>query len=151
MAEDSAESVLRKWATDDPERVIGPGHPVGDFLEAHAWTVLERAPGALRVRAALPERVINLKGVLFGGFTPTYVDFFGLFVFHSLRAPDEPRRWLNTTRLDVEYFAPIPGPEIEIAGSLLHRRGRSAHIEVRFEDGDTLCALAHLSLLESRP
>ena len=150
MVEESAEATLRQWSTEDPNRVIGRGHPVGDFLDAHAWSVVERAPGRLRVRATLPDRVMNLKGVLFGGFTPTYVDFFGLHVFHSLREPDAPRQWLNTLRLDVEYFAPIRGPEIGIAGEALHRKERTAHIEVRFEDAGTLCALAHLTLLESR-
>jgi acyl-coenzyme A thioesterase PaaI-like protein len=151
MTSNSAEAMLRKWATDDPERVIGRGHPVGDFLDAFDWKILERSRGCMRIRARMPERVMNPRGDLFGGFTPTYVDFFGLHVFHTLREPGEPRQWLNTIRLDVEYFAPIRGPEIEILGETLHRKGRTAHLEIRFEDDGALCALAHLTLLEARP
>ncbi len=151
MTSQSAEAVLRQWSTDDPERVIGRGHPVGDFLDAFDWRVLERAPGVLRVRARLPERVMNPRGDLFGGFTPTYVDFFGLHVFHTVREEGVPRQWLNTIRLEVEYFAPIRGPEMEMRGEVLHRKGRTAHLEIRFEDAGALCALGRLTLLEAKP
>ena len=85
MTTSSAETMLRKWATDDPERVIGRGHPIGDFLDAFDWLILSRSPGCMRIRARMPDRVMNPRGDLFGGFTPTYVDFFGLHVFHTLR------------------------------------------------------------------
>jgi acyl-coenzyme A thioesterase PaaI-like protein len=145
------EQFARRWATDDPERVVGPGHPIGDFLEAPRWRVLERAPGVLRVRAGLPEAVRNPLGELFGGFTPTYVDFLALHVFHTARLEGEPRRWLRTASLRVEYFAPIRGPEFEMTGRVLHRSGRTAHVEVRFHAGDgPLCALAQATLVEAR-
>lgn len=145
------EEFARSWATDDPQRVMGRGHPVGDFLEGHAWRVLERSPGHLRVRAGLPDAVRNPRGELFGGFTPTYVDLFAIFVFQTARPAGEPRRWLSTASLRVEYFAPVHGPEFEIEGRLLHRRGRSGHVEVRFCDvGGELCALAHATLIEQR-
>ena len=41
-SERSVEEMLRRWRSDDPQRVVGRGHPVGDFLEAHEWEVLER-------------------------------------------------------------------------------------------------------------
>lgn len=147
----SVEEFARSWASDDPQRVMGRGHPVGDFLEAYDWRVLERARGRLRVRAALPDAVRNPRGELFGGFTPTYVDLFAIFVFHTTRAPSAPRPWLSTANLRVDYFAPIHGPEFEIDGCVLHRRGRSGHVEVRFCDIDgSLCALALATLIEQR-
>lgn len=145
------EEFARAWATDDPARLVGRGHPVGDFLSAHEWRVLERAPGRLRVRATLSDAVRNPRGELFGGFTPTYVDFFALHVFHTARSPSEPRRWLATANLRVDYFAPIRGPEFEMEGSLLHRSGRTGYIEVRFRALDaTLCALAQATMIERR-
>ncbi len=147
----SVEDFARSWATDDPQRVMGRGHPVGDFLEAHAWRVLERSAGRLRVRAGLPDAVRNPRGELFGGFTPTYVDLFAIFAFHTTRAEGEPRRWLSTASLRVEYFRPIHGPEFEIDGRVIHRSGRTGHVEVRFSDVDgALCALAHATLIERR-
>jgi acyl-coenzyme A thioesterase PaaI-like protein len=145
------EEFARVWVTEDPERLVGRGHPVGDFLDAPEWRVLERSDGRLRVRATLPNAVRNPRGELFGGFTPTYVDFFALHVFHASRGEGEPRRWLATANLRVDYFAPIHGPEFEMAGSMLHRSGRTGHIEVRFSDVDgTLRALAQATLIEQR-
>lgn len=151
MDSGDAEQVLSRWSTDDPERVVAKGHPVGDFLDAHAWRVLAREPGRMRIRASLPDRVMNPKGELFGGFTPTYVDFFALHVFHTSREPGAPRRWLATADLRVDYFAPIHGPEVEIEGCVLHRSGRTGHVQVKFfDDAKGLCALAQVTLIEQR-
>ena len=73
-----SEPIARPWITTDPKRVVGRGHPAGDFLEAWAWEVLEEGDATLRVSAHLPDRVINPRGQLFGGFTPTYVDLIAL-------------------------------------------------------------------------
>ena len=152
MGSEDAEEVIRRWSTDDPDRVVGSGHPVGDFLDAHEWRVLVRESGRMRIRARLPDRVMNPRGVLFGGYTPTYADFFALHVFHSSREPGAPRHWLATADLRVDYFAPIRGPEIEIEGRVLHRGGRTGHVQVEFsDDDDTLCALSQLTLVELRP
>ena len=150
MTAPDIEEIARRWATDDPDRVVGPGHPIGDFLDAPGWRVLERGPGRLRVRAGLPEAVRNPRGDLFGGFTPTFVDFFALHVFHTTRDEGVPRRWLHTASLRVDYFAPIRGPEFEMEGSVLHRSGRTGHVEVRFHCGDDLGDLAQATLVESR-
>jgi hypothetical protein len=38
----SAEArLVRAWAERKPGQLIGMGHPAGDFLEAHAWTMIE--------------------------------------------------------------------------------------------------------------
>ena len=148
MKATSLEEWAKAWESRDPARLVGRGHPIGDFLGADAWQVLARERGRLRVRCALVEAVRNPKGELFGGFTPTYVDFFALHVFHQSRAEGEPRQWLVTTHLRVDYFAPLVGPEFEMDGRVLHRRGRSGHVEIRFEANGELCALAHATLLE---
>lgn len=145
------ETAVRAWHTDDPERLVGRGHPVGDFLEAWAWRVLERGPDRLRVRAALPDRVKNPRGELFGGFTPTYVDFFSLHVLQTSRPEGAPRRWLSTASLRVEYFAPIVGPEFELSGRVVSRTGRTGFVENEFRDASgALCALGHATLIEHR-
>lgn len=151
MPEPDFEEMMQQWHTDDPKRLVGPGHPVGDFLGAPDWEVLERGERTLRLRARLPERVMNPRGELFGGFTPTYVDFVSLHLYHLGEPDGRPRNWLSTASLSVEYFSPIVGPEFEISGELLQRRGRSASIQLRFfaSDGE-LCALGHATLIVQR-
>jgi acyl-coenzyme A thioesterase PaaI-like protein len=144
----SAEGVLRRWRSDDPKRVVGRGHPVGDFLEAPEWEVLERGEARLRVCAQPPDHVMNPRGELFGGFTSTYLDFFALHVFHTSLAPGAPLRWLSTASLRVDYFAPITGPSFEMHGEVLNRSGRTGQVEVRFVVDGRLCAMGHATLIE---
>ena len=56
----------KAWFSRKPGRLIGRGHPVGDFLEAYKWKLLEEDKGCLRVEAHLPPRVRNLRDQLFG-------------------------------------------------------------------------------------
>jgi acyl-coenzyme A thioesterase PaaI-like protein len=151
MERPNAEEFLRSWDTDDPRRLIGRGHPVGDFLGAPEWEVLARGDHSLRLRAELPARVMNPRGELFGGFTATYVDFVSLHLIHLGRAAGEPRRWLSTASLHVEYFAPVRGPVVEIAGELLQLQGRRGCTQTRFfsADGD-LCAIGQATLIQHR-
>ena len=61
-----SEPLRRPWAAPPPGRLVGRGHPAGDFLEAWAWDLLDEAPGYLRVDATLPDHVKNPRGQLFG-------------------------------------------------------------------------------------
>lgn len=141
----------RAWAVREPGRLIGKGHPAGDFLEAWRWSVLEERAGQLRLRAHLPDHVKNPRGQLFGGFTPTYVDLVALF---TVRAGEREkaarfRSWLATTSMRVEYFEPIVGPEFGIESRLVKRRGRTAFVETRFlVDPDELAVFATTTLRE---
>lgn len=142
------------WAQYEPGRLIGKGHPAGDFLEAHAWTLLEEKAGYLRIRAHLPAHVRNPRGQLFGGFTPTYVDLVALFTVRAgePRVEERFRSWLATTNMRVDFFEPIVGPEFWIESSLIKRRGRTNFVETRFFDpDDTLAALALTTMREPAP
>jgi hypothetical protein len=76
---------IRAWASRAPGRLLGTGHPAGDFLEAHEWTVLQETEGFLRIHAHLPAQVRNPRGQLFGGFAPTYVDLVAIFAVTTMR------------------------------------------------------------------
>ncbi len=152
---DSSEPELppfaRAWLHREPGRLIGRGHPAGDFLEAYDWHLLEESSGLLRIRAHVPDRVKNPRGQLFGGFTPTYVDLIALF---TVRA-GEPRQitgfrtWLATTSMRVDYFEPIVGPEFLIESRIVKRRGRTIFAETRFFDPeDTLAVFALTAMRE---
>lgn len=140
------------WARREPGRLIGKGHPAGDFLEAWRWTLLEERPGHLRLRAHLPEHVKNPRGQLFGGFTPTYVDLVALFTFRAGESREGGfRSWLATTSMSVQYFEPIVGPEFEIESRLVKRRGRTSFVETRFlVAGGELAVFATTTLREIR-
>ena len=139
------------WRQHGPDRLIGRGHPCGDFLEAHEWVVLEERPGFLRVSAHLPDHVRNLQGQLFGGFTPTYVDFVSLFAARA-GARDGPwQGWLATLRLEVEYLQPVVERELEIVSEVTARRGRNVWVHTRFlgQEGEpTVLAAAVLRASE---
>ena len=143
----------RPWLTTDPRRLIGRGHPAGDFLEAYEWVALERRPGFLRLDAHLPERVKNPRGQLFGGFTPAYVDLVALFTVISARDPAaRENAWLATTSIRVDYFEPVVGPRFIIESELVKARGRFRFVETRFRDyAGELLAFAATSLREVGP
>jgi acyl-coenzyme A thioesterase PaaI-like protein len=145
---DPIEVLARRWRTDDPTRLVGRGHPIGDFLEAHDWTILEERDGYLRVACHLPPQVRNPRGDLFGGFTPTYADFVAVFTGRAGTRDQPPRTWLNTASLAVDYFHPITGNFV-IEGQELHRTGRTRHMQIRFlgEDG-RLLAMSKATIIE---
>ncbi len=122
------------WTEPAPGKLIGPGHRAGDLLEAHDWDVLESREGLLRVRAYLPSGLKNPRGHLFGGFTPTYVDFMGIHTFWAGREARPGHPWLATVNMRVDYFAPVRSESFEIEGRILNRRTSMCWMETRFFD-----------------
>lgn len=139
------------WVFPPPGRLVGRGHPAGDFLEAWAWDVVDEGPGYLRIDAHLPDHVRNPRGQLFGGFTPTYVDLVALFTVRAgpdRRNPEVPRGWLATTNMRVDYFEPITGPRFTIDSARERQRGRTHFVATRFLQDDLLAAFALTTLRE---
>jgi acyl-coenzyme A thioesterase PaaI-like protein len=143
------ESVRRAFLERPPGRLMGRGHPIGDYLEAFTWELLEEREGFLRLRVHLPPQVRNPRGQLFGGFTPTYVDLVALSTAHAGRRLRPSDGWLATLQMRVDYFEPIcDGFEIESA--VIRRRGANSWVETRFLDEEgTLLALALTTLRET--
>ena len=144
------EPIARPWVTTEPGRLIGRGHPAGDFLEAWSWELLEEGDGYLRVCAHLPAQVRNPRGQLFGGFTPTYVDLVALFTVRSRadRAAKKNLGWLATTSLRVDYFLPIIGPRFIIDSRRETQRGRTHFVLTRFLQDDEIAVLATTTMRE---
>jgi len=143
---------VRAWMSREPGRIIGKGHPAGDFLEAYDWRVLEERDGILRLRAHVPAHVKNPRGQLFGGFTPVYVDLVALLTVRAGQ-PREPvgfrTTWLATSNMRVDYFEPIVGPEFLIESRLAKKRGRTNFVETRFfAPEDTLAVFALTTMRE---
>ena len=142
--------LARAWATIEPGRLVGRGHPAGDFLEAWAWDVLDEDDGYVRVSAHLPDHVRNPRGQLFGGFTPTYVDLVALFTVRSRteRSAPDGHRWLATVNMRVDYFEPIVGPSFIIDSRREKQRGRTHVVLTRFLQDDELAVLAATTMRE---
>ena len=140
----------RAWASAPPGRLIGRGHPAGDFLEAYEWELLEEREGYLRLRAHLPDRVKNPRGQLFGGFAPTYVDTVALFTVRAgrERRSGPPSTWLATTNMRVDYFDPIVGPHFVIESTEERRRNRTHFVATRFFQDDVLAVYALTTMRE---
>jgi len=144
------EIMARKWRTDDPERMIGRGHPVGDFLEAYDWKVLTERVGFIRLACHLPNQVRNPRGELFGGFTPTYADLVAVFTGRAGRRHEIPRNWLSTASLRVDYFTPING-DFVVESEVLHKSGRTQYVQIRFlGEADRLLAICHATIIEQK-
>ena len=142
-------TMMRAWREPEPGRVIGRGHPAGDFLEAYEWKLLETREGYLRIEAPLPAHVRNPRGQLFGGFTPTYVDMVALMTVNAgSERGGPPRHWLATTNMRVDYFEPIVGPMFVIESQLEKRRGRTCFVLTRFYQDDELAAHAVTTMRE---
>jgi len=149
MSEPDLGAMMRAWRDPEPGRVIGRGHPAGDFLEAYDWKLLETRQGYMRIEAGLPAHVRNPRGQLFGGFTPTYVDMVALMTVNAGTERDgPPRRWLATTNMRVDYFEPIVGPLFIIESQLEKRRGRTCFVLTRFYQDDELAAHAVTTMRE---
>ena len=144
------EPMARPWATPEPGRLVGRGHPAGDFLEAWAWDLLEEGDGYVRVSAHLPDHVRNPRGQLFGGFTPTYVDLIALFTVRSRAQRSEPRthQWLATTSMRVDYFEPVVGPTFVLDSRREKQRGRTHFVMTRFLQDGELAVLAATTMRE---
>ena len=149
MSDAMPEDVLRAWGSPPPGRLVGRGHPAGDFLEAYDWDVLEERAGFLRISAALPDHVKNPRGQLFGGFTPTYVDLVALFTVRAgVDRASGPRSWLATTNMRIDYFEPIVGPRFVIESTREKQRGRTSFVATRFLQDDELAVYALTTMRE---
>jgi acyl-coenzyme A thioesterase PaaI-like protein len=138
------------WRTFAPGRVIGRGHPAGDFLEAYDWSVIEQRPGYLKLDVHLPAHLRNPRGDLFGGYTPTYVDMVALRTVVTGRTPGDTTTWLSTMSMRVDYLAPITADRFVIEGERMHTRKGTHLVEVRFraaaEPASELLAFAVVTL-----
>jgi acyl-coenzyme A thioesterase PaaI-like protein len=136
------------WRNPDPGRLMGPGHPAGDFLSGPDWRVLEESEGFLRVDVPLVDAAKNFRGQLFGGFAPAYIDLIALRTV-SAGTGERLHGWLLTLNLHVEFFEPVEGPRFVIESRVVNRRGRTIFVETRFKNPEgKLLLFATLTLLE---
>jgi acyl-coenzyme A thioesterase PaaI-like protein len=128
----SEETKDRPWLPPPPGRLLGRGHPAGDFLEAYEWSVLVHEPGRYVIEAHLPEHVKNPRGQLFGGFTPTYVDLLAVRTAHS--HVGGAARGMATVNMRLDYFEPVTEARFMLESRVVNSRGRNHLVEVLLKD-----------------
>lgn len=148
MPDASTPPKKRPWAPESADRLYGRGHPVGDFLEAYEWRVLSHAPGRYEIEAHLPTQVKNPRGVLFGGFTATYVDLVAVRTAHSLGAAD--LGGMITANMRVDYLEPVGDERFRIESRVIHSRGRTHLVEVAMKSLDGRLLTFSLVTLRAR-
>lgn len=124
----------RPWTLTAPDQLVAEGHGAGDILEAWKWRVVDRGSGRLEVVCRLPEQLKNPQGQLFGGFTPTYVDFVSLYTVHSIDPdwdPTSPKTWLTTINMRCDYYEPITG-DFRVVGEVQNQRGLTFLVSTKF-------------------
>lgn len=140
----------RHWLDVPPGRLVNPGHPAADHLEAHLWTVVEESPRLLRIEAHLPPHLLNPQGQLFGGFTGTYVDLVSLHAARRAdeegRTADEARYFMATVNMRIDYLEPVFGPRFILEAEVENRRGRSFLVVCRMIQNDVLATYALTTL-----
>lgn len=145
---DEVKDPQRPWNPPPAGRLLGRGHPAGDFLQAYDWHVLEHAPGRYRIEAHLPAHVKNPRGTLFGGFTPTYIDLLALRTAHSILPPGG----LTTVNMRVDYFDPVADDRFLLESKVVHTRGRIHLVEVVFRSLEgKLLVFSHTTLRQREP
>lgn len=148
MPDASAPSKKRPWAPESPDRLYGRGHPVGDFLEAYEWRVLSHAPGRYEIEAHLPAQVKNPRGVLFGGFTATYIDLVAVRTAHSLGGTGI--GGMITANMRVDYLEPVGDERFRMESRVMHSRGRTHLVEVAMKSLDGRLLTLSLVTLRAR-
>ena len=145
---EEAQDIARPWLPPPEGRLLGRGHPAGEFLQAHDWRVLDHAPGRYRIEAHLPPHVKNPRGTLFGGFTGTYIDLLALRTVHSILTP--PLRGLITMNMHIDYFDPVADERFVLDSRVVHSRGRIHLVEVLFRALDDKLLVHSLTTLRQR-
>jgi acyl-coenzyme A thioesterase PaaI-like protein len=136
------------WRNPPPGRLMGPGHPAGDFLGGPEWLVIEESPDRLVVDVPLVPAAKNFRDQLFGGFAPTYIDLIALRTVSAGKG-ERAHGWLVTLNMHVEFFEPVEGPRFVIESTIVNRRGRTVFVETRFKSTEgKLLLFATITLLE---
>lgn len=110
-----------------------PGHCAGDLLNASQWVVREESRGGIELEVDIPERVMNPRQQLFGGFTGTYVDMVALYTIRTLFPADEDY-WITTVNMRIDYLEPVVGPRIRLRGELIKQGRSTSLVAVHFMD-----------------
>lgn len=126
------------------------GHCAGELLSAREWVVVSETPGHIELDVEVPQRVMNPRQQLFGGFTGTYVDMVALYTIRTLFSAGEDF-WITTVNMRIDYLEPVTGPRVRLRGELIKQGRSTSLVAVHFEDPEgnkQVYALATMRVLD---
>ena len=148
MNEDKIKKLL-EWRENVPEgRLVNPGLPPFDLLNASEWSVIHESPGHLELMCELPDVALNPAGQLFGGFTAAYVDIASLYTAQS--DVEGTPGFQSTINMRLDYFEAITQSPFRIASEVIHRRGETRLVACHMYQGDLL-AVYGLTTMKHQP
>ena len=100
--------------------LLPPGHNAGDLVESYKWEVMKEAPGEFQVKAHLPERLLNPRKQLFGGFHGVYVDLMSIYTVRTLLTDTQSLKWSTTINMRIDYFAPVEGESLLLSSEVIN-------------------------------
>ena len=100
--------------------LLPPGHNAGDLVESYKWEVMKEAPGDFQVKAHLPERLLNPRKQLFGGFHGVYVDLMSIYTVRTLLTDTQSLKWSTTINMRIDYFAPVEGESLLLSSEVIN-------------------------------
>jgi len=109
--------------------LLPPGHNAGDLVESYKWEIIKEAPGKLEVKAHLPDKLLNPRDQLFGGFHGVYVDLMSICAARTLRSDTQTFKWSTTINMRIDYLAPVDGENFFIESEIV-------------DDGKSTCLVA---------
>ena len=100
--------------------LLPPGHNAGDLVESYKWEVMKEAPGEFLVKAHLPERLLNPRKQLFGGFHGVYVDLMSIYTVRTLLTGTQSFKWSTTINMRIDYFSPVEGESLLLSSEVIN-------------------------------
>lgn len=140
---------LLQWRENVPDgRLLNPGLPPFDLLNASEWSVLDQAPGRLELMCDLPEVTLNPAGQLFGGFTAAYIDVASLYAAQS--DVEGTPGFQSTINMRIDYFEAITQSPFRISSEVIHRRGETRLVSCKLYQDEGLAVYA-LTTMKHQP
>ena len=113
--------------------LLPPGHNAGDLVESCKWEVIKEAPGKLEVKAHLPERLLNPRDQLFGGFHGVYVDLMSICTARTMRSDGQPFKWSTTINMRIDYLAPVEGESFLMESEVINNGKSTCLVATTFK------------------
>ena len=100
--------------------LLPPGHNAGDLVESYKWEIIKEAPGKLEVKAHLPDKLLNPRDQLFGGFHGVYVDLMSICAARTVPSDIQNFKWSTTINMRIDYLAPVDGENFFIESEVVN-------------------------------
>ena len=100
--------------------LLPPGHNAGDLVESYKWEIIKEAPGKLEVKAHLPDKLLNPRDQLFGGFHGVYVDLMSICAARTVPSDTQTFKWSTTINMRIDYLAPVDGENFFIESEVVN-------------------------------